>query len=233
MRKHLFLLPISVLLFLVCSCEKDNDLSPTPQFVDLGLTVKWATFNVGASQPQESGDYYAWGETDTKNRYYWSTYQYNIGEYDEDKLSSLTKYCPKSQFGYDGYTDTLSVLELSDDIAHLKWGGNWRIPTIQEFMELLDSCTWEWKTLNGVKGFKVTSNVVGFTDNYIFLPAVGYISGSKRFNDNPTINYWTGSLFARKPYYSYCLSYHYESDETVYIGSSGRYLGRPIRPVWQ
>ena len=231
MKKQLAAL--SVLLLIICSCDKDNDFNPTPQYVDLGLSVKWATFNVGASQPQESGDYYAWGELSTKRSYYWSTYQYNIGEYDEEKLSSLTKYCPKAQFGYDGFTDTLAILELSDDIAHIKWGGNWRTPTAQEFMELLDSCKWEWEKMNGIKGFKITSNVTGFKDQSIFLPAVGYISGLKKFNDNPTINYWTGSLFNKKPYYSYCLSYHYESDETVYIGCSGRYLGRPIRPVWQ
>ena len=174
-----------VLLLIICSCDKDNDFNPTPQYVDLGLSVKWATFNVGASQPQESGDYYAWGELSTKRSYYWSTYQYNIGEYDEEKLSSLTKYCPKAQFGYDGFTDTLAALELSDDIAHIKWGGNWRTPTVQEFMELLDSCKWEWGKMNGIKGFKITSNVTGFKDQSIFLPAVGYISGSKKFNDCP------------------------------------------------
>ena len=239
MRKHLFLLPISVLLFLVCSCEKDNDLSPNPQFVDLGLTIKWATFNVGASQPQEYGDYYAWGETETKARYYWTTYKYNVGEYDESKMSSLTKYSPESSYGYNSYKDTLSVLQLSDDIAHNEWGGSWRIPTEKEFQELLDSCKWDWTTLNGVKGFKITSNVAGFTDKSIFLPAAGYISGSKKFNDCPTVNYWTSSLYSQWPYFSYCITYHFDEDQkteediyySIYIGNSGRYLGRPIRPV--
>lgn len=240
MRKHLFLLPISVLLFLVCSCEKDNELNPTPQFVDLGLTVNWATFNVGASQPQEYGDFYAWGETDAKDRFYWATYKYNVGEYDEDNLSSLTKYCPKSGFGYNGYTDTPSLLDLSDDVAHAKWGGNWRLPTSNEFKELRDSCNWEWTTLNGVKGFKVTSKVAGFTEQSIFLPAAGYKSGSKIFNSCPTVNYWTSSLYAKWPYFSYCITYHFDDEEqkteediynAIYIGNSGRYIGRPIRPV--
>ena len=241
MKKQL--VALSVLLFIICSCDEDNAISPIPQYVDLGLSVKWATYNVGASQPQEYGDYYAWGETVTKNHYYWSTYQYNIGEYDEEKLSSLTKYCPKSSFGYEGYTDTLSVLELSDDIAHIKWGKNWRIPTADEFQELLDNCTWKWTKLNGVKGFKVTSKIEGHTDKSIFLPATGYKTGVKLFNSCPTVNYWTSSLWTRLPYNSLDITFQYDEDNktnddiyddnVIYIGYSGRYVGRPIRPVWQ
>ncbi len=236
MKGWLLILSLSVFLFFTGSCSKDGESEYIPPYVDLGLSVKWATCNVRASQPHEYGDYYAWGETNSKDRFYWSTYNYNVGEYDEDNMSSLTKYCPKNGFGYNGYTDTLSVLELSDDVAHARWGGNWRIPTSKEFQELLDSCDWEWTTLNGVKGFKVTSNVSGFTDQSIFLPAAGYKSGSKTFNSSPTVTYWTKSLYSKWPYFSYCITFHFEEDvninNAIYIGSSGRYIGRPIRAVW-
>ena len=239
MKNQLIVLSLSALLFITSSCDKDNELRTGPQYVDLGLSVNWATFNIGASQPQEYGDYFAWAETETKYYYYWSTYKYNIGEYDEENLNSLTKYCPKSKFGYNEYTDTLIVIELSDDIANVKWGGNWRIPTVEEFQELLDNCTWKWTKLNGVKGFKVTSNIEGHTDKSIFIPAAGYKSGPKLFNSCPTVNYWTSSLWTRQPHNSLDITFHYDEElktyediyNEIYIGYSGRYVGRPIRPV--
>ncbi len=236
MKNRFIILTLSALLILISSCSKDDNSEYIPPYVDLGLSVKWATCNVRASQPQEYGEYFAWGETSSKDRYYWSTYKYNVGEFDEDVMESLTKYCPKAGFGYNGYTDTLSVLELSDDVANVRWGGNWRLPTAKEFQELRDSCEWEWTSLNGVKGFKITSKVTGFTEQSIFLPAAGYKSGSKLFNSDPTVTYWTNTLYSKWPYFTYCITYHFDEDKdinsSIYIGNSGRYIGRPIRAVW-
>lgn len=126
--------------------EIPNNPTVSVEAVDLGLSVKWASCNVGATKPEESGDYFAWGETKTKE------------EYTED--SSLT-------FGE-------SMENISGnpqyDAATANWGNNWRIPTKSETDELVDNCTWNWTILNGVNGMEVT----GPNGNSIFLPAAGY-----------------------------------------------------------
>lgn len=121
----------------------------THEYVDLGLSVKWATCNVGATKPEEYGDYFAWGETTPKSTYDWETYKYCNGSFD-----SLTKYNNSSIFGTEDYKKTL---ELADDAARANWGGSWRMPTKAEQDELREKCTWTWTTQNGVKGCKVTS----------------------------------------------------------------------------
>ena len=131
-------------------------------YVDLGLSVKWATMNIGAKTPEEYGDYFAWGETEPKDYYDWSTYKWCNGS-----KNTQTKYCIDSDYGT---VDNKTTLELSDDAAHANWGGIWRMPTFDEIKELLDNCSWEWTTRNGVKGQKVT----GPSGNSIFLPAAGY-----------------------------------------------------------
>lgn len=134
--------------------------------VDLGLSVKWATCNVGAEFPEQYGGYYAWGETEEKSNYSWSTYKWCKGSYD-----SLSKYCTNSRYGN---VDNKTVLDSEDDVAHVKWGDNWRMPTLDEFGELVEKCTWEWTTVNGVGGHKVTAP----NGNSIFLPATGSRDGS-------------------------------------------------------
>ena len=141
--------------------------SLTFEYVDLGLSVKWATFNLGATKPEEYGDHYAWGETETKK--YYSESDYKWFNYVEGSYS-LTKYNSNSSFGV---VDNKTVLEESDDVAHVKLGGNWRMATDTEWTELLESCTWTWTTLNGISGRLVTSNIEGYTDRSIFLPAAG------------------------------------------------------------
>lgn len=148
------------------------------KYVDLGLSVNWATCNVGALSPESFGYYYAWGETEPKNDYSWSTYKYCRGsEYD------LTKYCNNSIRGYEDYIDNKKILEQEDDVAQIKLGGNWHIPTIAEYEELIKSCTWEHATLNGVRGYKITSNKPGYTDKSIFLPYSGYIYNTNYIYD--------------------------------------------------
>ena len=150
--------------------------------VDLGLSVKWATFNVGATKPEEYGGYYAWGETEEKEDYSLSTYKWCNGSYD-----TMTKYCTNSSYGT---VDNKTVLDLEDDVAHVKWGGDWRMPTKAELDELCNNCTWEWTALNGVNGYKVT----GPNGNNIFLPAAGYRYGTYVYYRGNSGYYWSGSL---------------------------------------
>ena len=137
------------------------------EYVDLGLSVKWATCNVGASKPEDYGNYYAWGETTTK-------YSYTV---------SNSKTYGKSMGDIAG--------DSSYDAAHANWGGNWRMPTKAELKELKDKCTWIWTTQNGVKGYKVT----GPNGNSIFLPAAGYRGGSSLGSVGSGGDYWSSTPY--------------------------------------
>ncbi len=188
-------------------------------YVDLGLSVKWATCNVGANSLEEYGYYFAWGETTPKTTYDWSTYKYCNGT-----RKSMTKYCTDS---YYGTVDNKTTLELSDDVAHVNWGGSWRMPTEAEQDELRDTnnCTWTWITQNGVNGYRVTSKKNG---NSIFLPAAGYRNDSNLRSAGSRGYYWSSSL---NPYYS-CYAYDlgfYSS--YVYWDGGDRYVGCSVRPV--
>ena len=158
------------------------------QYVDLGLSVKWATCNVGASKPEGYGDYFAWGETRPKSTYNWSTYKWCRGNY-----NNLTKYCTSSSYGT---VDNKTQLDLSDDAARANWGGSWRMPTHDELTELREKCTWTWTTQNGVNGYKVTSKTNGRS---IFLPAAGYRCGSSLLDAGSGGNYWSSSLYTVSP----------------------------------
>ena len=205
-----------------------KELSSTPNngtengyaYVDLGLSVKWATMNVGASSPEDYGDYFAWGETTTKDTYNWSTYKYCNGDYD-----LLTKYCNKSSYGNNGFTDNKTQLELSDDAARVNWGGSWRMPTDAEWTELREQCTWTWTTQNGKNGYKVTSKSNG---NSIFLPAAGCRYDSSRNSAGINGNYWSSSLCTGIPYYAWSVYFY-----SGYVGRNynGRYNGFSVRPV--
>ena len=193
--------------------------------MDLGLSVKWATFNVGATKPEEYGDYFAWGDTEPKSNYSWDTYKYCNGS-----PSTLTKYCSTSSYGYNGYTDTKTVLDLEDDAASVNWGGSWRMPTRAEQDELRNTsnCTWEWTTLNGINGYKVTSKKSGYAGNWIFLPAAGYRNDTGLYNVGSDGRYWSSSLRTSNPNYAYDLSF-YSSDRYTYYDY--RCHGQSVRPV--
>jgi hypothetical protein len=187
-------------------------------YVDLGLSVKWATCNVGANSPEEYGDYFAWGETKPKDYYDWDTYKWCNGNY-----MNFTKYCTVS---VDGKVDNKTVLDLTDDAAHVNWGGAWRMPTLKEQQELLDNCKWKWTTQNGVQGCLVTSNKNG---NSIFLPATGYRVSSEFKMAGAFGNYWSSTLYS-----DYISNGAYVLD----FGSiekrwsdSGRFCGLSVRPV--
>ncbi len=189
-------------------------------YVDLGLSVKWATMNVGASKAEDYGSYFAWGETTTKDTYNWSTYKYCNGSYD-----SLTKYCNKSSYGNNDFTDNKTQLELSDDAAHVNWGGSWRMPTDAEWTELREKCTWTWTTQNGVYGRKVTSKTNG---NSIFLPAAGYRHVTSLSSAGSYGGYWSSSLGTDYPDYAWGVDFY---SGYVYRDYYDRYDGQSVRPV--
>ena len=207
---------IDSVTFAVHGVPEIPDTPVTPQYeaVDLALSVKWATFNVGATKPEEYGGYYAWGETEEKENYDWSTYKWCNGSYD-----TQTKYCTNSSYGT---VDNKTTLDLEDDVAHVKWGGNWRMPTEAELDELLDNCIWKWTTINGVNGYKVTAP----NGNSIFLPAAGYrLSTDVCYRSSRGDYLSSGSNCGYYPYY---LNFG--------VGGYGRYYsyrfyGRSVRPV--
>ena len=184
--------------------------------VDLGLSVKWATFNVGATSPEEYGGYYAWGETEEKENYDWSTYKWCNGSYD-----TMTKYCTNSKYGT---VDNKTVLDPEDDVAHVKWGGSWRMPTKAEQDELRTKCTWTWTTQNGVNGYKVT----GTNGNSIFLPSAGYRYGTYLVGSVSYGYYWSSSLGGGGSCDAYDLSFG--SGYFDWYNKS-RYDGFSVRPV--
>lgn len=190
-------------------------------YVDLGLPsgTLWATCNLGADTPSGYGDYFAWGETQPKDIYNWSTYQYCNGS---DK--NLTKYCNKSNFGNNGFTDDLTILQLSDDAARAKWGSDWRMPTKEEWDELLENTTNTWTTQNEVHGWLFTASN-GAT---IFLPAAGYCY-EEGLSDVGSIGfYWSSSLSTDSPYRAWDI--HFRSG--YYVSSKYyRYGGLSVRPV--
>ena len=199
----------------------DRYLIAEPEAVDLGLSVKWASFNLGALSPEDYGDYYAWGETGPKELYCWSTYKWCNGS-----NTTLTRYNTNASYGI---VDNKTELDLEDDTAHVALGGKWRMPTSLEWQELQDNCSWEWTTINGVNGRKITSNKDGYTDKWIFLPAAGYIYSE--------VNHYVDGLGLTGEYWSSELNfpsnarYFFFNDTWVDAESFFRCAGFPIRPV--
>lgn len=186
--------------------------------VDLGLSVQWASWNVGAECPEDYGCYYAWGEIEEKCVYDWSTYKWCNGS-----DNSMTKYCTNSSYGT---VDGKIILEPADDVAHVLWGDDWRMPTVDEIRELLNKCTWKWETINGVNGYRVSGNGCS-----IFLPAAGRRSGGYTvLSRGEEANYWSASSSSHDVNcISYCL--YFSADNNKVQGYYNRRHGEVIRPV--
>ncbi len=199
--------------------KKDSVVAENHEYVDLGLSVKWATCNVGASKPEEYGNHYAWGETSTKEDYSRSTYKWCNGSYDK-----ITKYCSNSSYGR---VDNKRKLELSDDVARKQWGSTWRLPTKAEFDELCNknNCTWTWTTQNGISGYKVTSKKNG---NSIFLPAAGLRDGTSLNYQGAYGYYWSSTPRESNSKYAFGLIFVSGSHGTNWLS---RNSGRSVRPV--
>ncbi len=205
---------------LVASLQKDV-ARLSVEAVDLGLPSGrlWANMNVGASSPEDYGDYFAWGENTPKSEYNWSTYMWCNGNYD-----TLTKYCDDSSYGNNGFTDDKTVLDAEDDAATANWGGDWRMPTIADFQELIDNTTNEWTTQNGVYGQKFTSS----NGNSIFLPAAGFRWDGVLSFAGSYGGYWSSSLYEGDPDGAWGL---YFDGGLLGTGYGYRDSGRSVRPV--
>lgn len=201
----------------------ESKTSPYP-YVDLGLSVMWASCNIGAASPEEYGNYYAWGETETKSDYSWETYKWCNGS-----DVTLTKYCTSGDYGT---VDNKTVLEPEDDVAHVKWGGQWRMPTQAEVYELYTECTWIKAIQNGVFGFLVISNKAGYTDRSIFLPSAGYYSGTSQYELRHGY-YLSSTLWI--PQIPFCLQFeandNWEYVDLSYQVMTRRSYGFCVRPV--
>ena len=182
------------------------------EWVDLGLSVKWATMNVGANSPSDYGGYYAWGETRTKSSYDWSNCFDCLDSTGESwgtyKLGGQTRITPSS----------------GHDTARENWGGSWRMPTDSENDELCKKCKWVWTSKNGHNGY----NVTGPNGNSIFLPAAGWRNGTSSSGVGELGYYWSSTLSSSGSYYARGLYFGSSSH-----GTSGRYrrIGLSVRPV--
>jgi len=193
------------------------------EWVDLGLPskTKWAKCNVGAVNPENYGYYYAWGETQMQMGiiYNWSSYEFANG--DEYRL---TKYCNDSNYGDNGFTDAFMRLLPEDDVATDIWGEGWRMPTAEEMSELLNYCTVEWTTQNGVNG----RLFIGSNGNTLFLPAAGYCYDGVRYHARNYGHYWSSSLSSDEPYKADYLNL---SLGVCFVNKEVRCRGASVRPV--
>ncbi len=189
----------------------------TKDWVDLGLPsgTLWATCNVGANSPEEYGDYFAWGETFSKDYYDWTTYKWCIGGMD-----GITKY----SYGVNGFADLKSELEPEDDVAYVHWGPSWRMPTLAQQDELREHCTWTWTTQNGVNGYLV----IGPNGNSIFLPVAGNSCEELPCNAESGGFYWSRTLNIEINQVAYFL---YFDSENVRLSCHNRSFGFPVRAV--
>ncbi|MBR7012158.1 MAG: hypothetical protein IKI10_04630 [Muribaculaceae bacterium] len=191
------------------------------EYVDLGLPsgTLWATCNVGASCPEEYGDYFAWGETVPKEEYTYENYKWWV--FDENGYRYISKYNTRSDFGP---VDNKIELEPEDDAACVNWGTSWRMPSLDQVVELVNLCTWQWTERNGVKGHLLT----GPNGNTMFLPAAGYRDGSSLEYVGTYGNNWSRALYSYLPDRVYCLyfdSQYWDSEDL------GRYYGHVVRAV--
>lgn len=206
--------------------------------VDLGLSVKWASWNVGASSPEEYGDYIAWGETAPSwdDYYSWINYRWSCESYFYNKPTyilwpSFTRYNYDTSYGVTDNKMEFRDYDYEDDAARANWGGSWRMPTYSEWTELLTNCNRTYTTQNGVNGLMVTSTTTG---NSIFLPAGGYrMDGHNLYSDGSSGYYWSSSLYENDPRaaWRFIFGSSYTSTRMDYMDS--RYYGISVRPVYE
>ena len=194
------------------------------EFVDLGLSVKWSPFNLGATSPEEFGLYYAWGETDgyseitTEKKFNWSDYKFSK-ETTGNTFKGVTKYNNDSA---NGDVDNLNSLLPEDDAAY-NFDNTWRLPTKEEAQELFDNTTSVWTTVNGVSGKLFTSKING---NQIFFPSCGYLVNGNLSSVGTSSHYYTSDLSNTKSAYFMSIT-----NGSHNISNSFRCYGRNIRPV--
>ena len=189
--------------------------SETPEAVDLGLSVKWASFNVGATRPEERGSFFAWGETAPKDEYTEANYRWNGQD-------GLTKYCYLEEFGT---VDNKKKLDLEDDAAFVAYGEGWHMPTIEQTVELVENFSWNYVNMEGQEGMLFVGKKAGYENSFIFIPLVWD-------SDDPIerSSYWSSSLYPQfAPSHAYTLTMGRGSFNLYWMNA--RYLGRPVRAV--
>ncbi len=227
------------------------------QYVDLGLSVKWATCNLGATSPEEYGNYYAWGEVvpQYSEAYTWESYKFSVGHAGYPQFQLLKYTTPDGATYASWYEDdvfigdNISTLDPEDDAATANWGADWRMPTVEEMKELVDNCLWletsDYKD-TGVPGYIVyrakqdsdkgllfPENYYeipnySLTDNHIFLPTTGYSLQIGFFYGTPGI-YSTSSVVEADCTKAHCLCVG--SGQLSYLSSIERCIGAPVRAV--
>ena len=199
-------------------------------WVDLGLPsgTIWATRNVGASAPEDYGDYFAWGETAPKSYYDWNTYQWYHEYKDADGYShsGFTKYCTDSYYGLDGFVDNKTELDPSDDAARAHYPGG-RMPSQEQMRELIANCSWQWTQRNGVNGQLIT----GPNGNTMFLPAAGERWYESLDNEGSFGYYWSLTLYLSVQNWAYGLYFDPGAWGYWYFYGSRRGYGRTVRAV--
>ena len=200
--------------------NQQNNYEPM-KAIDLGLSVKWADCNVGASSPEEFGDYYAWSETMPKS-------SYDDGNYRWYKDGVITKYGALDDYVDDVLTHNLT-LAPEDDVAHVKLGSGWRMPTMHELRELFEKCEWEWKTVNGIGGHEVSSRIDGYSGRSIFLPAAGYMDLNGLCNVEHSGYIRSSTIYKFNPKFS--IAQAFDTHIHMMYDIMGRSSGLSVRPV--
>ena len=177
---------------------------------------------MGANAPEDYGDYFAWGETQPKDYYDWSTYLYANGTSDQDP--QLTKYCSNANYGYNGFTDNLTTLLPEDDAATANWGSGWRMPTREEWQELYNNTAVTWTQQGGVNGRLFTAS----NGNSLFLPSAGYRWLDELYNVGLGGTFWSSSLYTDYPYVAWYFTFGSDDYGMYYYY---RYYGFAVRPV--
>ena len=212
-----------------------NKVKKEEDFVDLELPSKtlWCKYNVGATCRSDAkswyGDYFMWGDNDSKNNKTcnWENYKWCNCDYDK-----LIKYCPADKTNYwggNGKPDNKLVLDEEDDMVNTNMNGDWKMPTKEQCKELLDNTTNKWvedyNDIQGLNGRLLTSKT---NDNTLFIPAAGYQSSNSVFRIGIVIGIWSSTLSIINPYAAY---YLLSDNEYISIGSSYRNRGIPVRGV--
>lgn len=214
--------PVVVFAGIVCilslvSCVPEGiESDPSLGTVDLGLSVMWANCNVGALSPEGYGDYFAWGETEVKDSYYWVDYSYFYGDNNENG------YVDEDELIYIGN----NISGTQYDIATSEWGDGWRMPTLEEIRELVDKCHWKWTEVNGIAGYMV----IGPNSNSIFLPATGYRDGDEYYEIGVCAYYWAAALYSEDTVYANCVGFESDDNAGAWYYNA-RKFGNVIRPV--
>ena len=223
MKKSLNILAIVTSLMIATSAFGQTSNTSGVQAVDIGLSVLWADRNVGADSPSDYGNYYAWGEIRAKFLCSWDRYKWCNGH-----EKSLSKYNTSDKYGT---VDNRTLLYDEDDVAHVKLGGNWRMPTKDEFDELLatkgnENYKWKWTSIKGHKGWKITFLL---NKQSIFLPAAGHLVGISLHGVGSRGYYWSASLATDSPRYAWLLDYSSKEVSTDHYHP--RCNGHSVRPV--